>query len=176
MKHRYSSPRKARFVREYARDFNGTQAAIRAGYHPHSAGRTAYKLLQDPVILAAVHKGIARLHAKTDVTAERVLTELARIAYGDITAMVRIRNGRVCVADSDALTQDQRSAIAEISETADGIRVKLADKTKALEMLGKRLALWTDRTELTGAGGEPLVINVNHADTQPDAEAKPGVG
>ena len=150
--------RRQRFAREYAIDLNGTQAAIRAGFSPRTASQIAYKLLRDPEVIAEVHKRLKALTVKADVTADRVLRELARIAFADITSLVRIVKGRVRIADTDALTVDQRAAIAEISETADGVRIKAYDPIRACELLGKRLALWTDRLELTGKPDAPLVV------------------
>jgi phage terminase small subunit len=40
------TPRQQRFIAEYVKDLNGTQAAIRAGYSERSAAEQAYQLLQ----------------------------------------------------------------------------------------------------------------------------------
>jgi phage terminase small subunit len=150
--------KRKRFAREYAVDLNGTQAAIRAGYSLHTASSTAYKLLRDPSVLAVVHKCLEKVSEKADVTAERVLKELARIGFADLAPAVRIVNGCVRIADSDSMTVSQRAAISEISESESGIKVKLHDKNRALELLGKYLAMFTDRHEVTGEDGGPLVV------------------
>jgi phage terminase small subunit len=149
-KRKHFTDKRKLFAREYARDLNGTQAAIRAGFAPSSANRRAYEMLREPEITAMVHKCLDAACARADVNADRVIKELARVAFADPAAAVRVDRGRVRVADTDQLTVDQRAAIAEVSETERGIRVKLQDKVRALELLGKYLAMWTDRTEHAG--------------------------
>jgi len=97
------------------------------------------------------------------VTAERVLRELARVAFADITDLVTVRDGRVTVADTDQLTPDQSAAVAEISirggradvdEPADAdaeavprrppaptIRVRMHPKLHALALLARHADL-----------------------------------
>lgn len=139
------------FAREYCIDLNATQAAIRAGYSPHTAGRIAWKLLRDPAVVQLIHDQMAKISTKADVTAERVLTELARVGFASQVASVR--GGHVWVPDTDALHPDQRAAIAELSETETGIKVKMHDKVRALEALGRHLGLFLDRTEHSGSLG-----------------------
>jgi len=155
---RSATLRQQAFIREYVKDFNGTQAALRAGYSSKCARHFAYRLLKQPEIQQAVHEKVKRITDKSDVTIQRVLTELARIAFSQLHHSVRVVSGRVVVTDTDAMTEDQRAAMAEIAETEAGVRVKMHDKTRALELLGKYLALFTDRTEVTGADGGPLVV------------------
>lgn len=156
--------RMKRFCREYPVDWNATQAAIRAGYAPHAANRRAYVLINDPAVVAEIQKHVHVLNHKADVTVERVLTELARIAFADITAAIQIRNGRVRVVDTDSLTSDQRSAIAEIAETEGGIRVRTHSKDRALEQLAKHLGMFIDRTEHSGG------LKLEHALSDADLE------
>jgi len=78
------NPKHERFAREYIVDRNGTQAAIRAGYAPGASARTqGTRLFADADIAAR----IAELETKTlkalDITAERVMLEMARLAFSD---------------------------------------------------------------------------------------------
>ena len=80
-----------RFVQEYLIDQNATAAAIRAGYAEKSAKYSGYELLKNAKVKAAVRAGQARLAKKLDLTAEKVLADIERIAnkaerakrYGD---------------------------------------------------------------------------------------------
>lgn len=155
---KHLTPRRIRFCEEYARDCNATQAAIRAGYSPRSAPFDASRALRDPMVQAEIHKHTRRISEAADVTARRVLEELARLAFSDLGRVVRVEGGRVVVADTDTLTPDQRAAVASVGQTEAGIKVSLHDKTKALELLGRYLALFTDRTEVSGAPDAPLVM------------------
>ena len=70
-----------RFVEEYLIDLNATQAAIRAGYKVESAQQMGSENLSKPVINAAIERAMAAQSRRTGVTADRVIRELARIAF-----------------------------------------------------------------------------------------------
>lgn len=139
------------FCREYLVDFNATQAAIRAGYSPEAASSIGYENLNKPQIQKRIAALKEERAAVAEVTAERVIRELARIAFTDTTAITafirgktktgrRSKKGSVQIASFDELTPDQRASIVGVVETKGAspkIEVKFHDKTKALEMLAK---------------------------------------
>lgn len=86
-------PRQQRFVDEYLVDLNGTQAAIRAGYSSESARQIAAENLSKPNIQAAVAAGQAVLQDRTQVTAARVVREIALIAFADPRELVETKVG-----------------------------------------------------------------------------------
>lgn len=85
------TPKQQRFVQEYLVDLNATQAAVRAGYSPKTSEQQGSRLLGNAKVAAAVAAGRKRLAAKLDLTAEKVLADIERIAnkaerakrYGD---------------------------------------------------------------------------------------------
>lgn len=72
--------RQERFVAEYLRDGNAAQAYVRAGYAPGAAETCGPRLLRSAQVAAAVDKGRSRLTAKLELSAEKVLADIARIA------------------------------------------------------------------------------------------------
>lgn len=76
--------RRARFAVEYAKDLNGTQAAIRAGYAPGSAHVAASRLLDQADVREHIERILAKAAEAAAITVERTQREIARIAYGDI--------------------------------------------------------------------------------------------
>lgn len=72
-----------RFVEEYLVDLNATQAAIRAGYREKTAGQIGFENLKKPEIQEAVAKAIQERQARTEITQDRVLSELGRVAFAD---------------------------------------------------------------------------------------------
>lgn len=80
-----------RFVEEYMIDLNATQAAIRAGYSPKSANEIAAENLAKPSIANEIAKLQAEQSKKTGVTAERVIRELAVMAFADDKTMQKYR-------------------------------------------------------------------------------------
>ena len=77
------SPKQAAFVAEYLIDLNATRAAIRAGYSERTAGWTGCRLLRNAAVREAVEREQARRAERTGITADRVLAELANIAFAD---------------------------------------------------------------------------------------------
>lgn len=73
--------RRQRFVEEYIVDYNATQAAIRAGYSEKAARSTGSEILQNPDIQAAIHRELEKQSQRTNVTADRIVQELAAMAF-----------------------------------------------------------------------------------------------
>src|SRR5260221_14532478 len=78
------SPRHERFVAEFLKDGNATQAYIRAGYAPRGAQPSASRLLRDPRIEGPVAAGRQRLAQALELSVERIAQEYAKIAYANI--------------------------------------------------------------------------------------------
>ena len=144
------SPLRQRFIEEYLKDLNASQAAIRAGYSEKTAGQSASRLLKDVKIQAEIAKAQRRAAKRNEVSLDRIIEEYRRLAFADTTDAIYIRNGRVYVHDTESLTVEQKAAISEIRQTKDGIAVKFHSKTAALEALGKHLGMFVERTETSG--------------------------
>lgn len=147
------SPKRQRFVEEYLIDLNATQAAIRAGYAPKGAKQQGDRLLTYVDVDAAVKKVLAERSKANQISQERILEELRRMAFVDSTRISWIEDGEVHFAETKDLSEDDRRAIAEISETISQngkktISVKVHSKQKALELLGKHLGMFVDRHEI----------------------------
>ena len=157
-----------RFVDEYLVDFNGTQAAIRAGYSEKTAAATAARLLRNVNIQAEISRRQKDLQRRTEVTQERVVMELARVAFADATDYVQvetriINRGEVKVPielavhkETAELSADQRAAIASIKQGANGVEIKLHDKIKALELLGRHIGMFNDKLEVKATVDNPF--------------------
>jgi phage terminase small subunit len=160
-----------RFVDEYMVDFNATQAAIRAGYKAKTAHVIGAENLRKPKIAEEIARRQKDLQRRTEVTQDRVVKELARVAFADATDYACVEtltyeneDGTVSPVqivspkDTDTLSDDQRAAIAGIKHGANGIEVKLHDKIKALELLGRHIGMFNDKLSLSGADGGPLTF------------------
>ncbi len=144
------SPREERFAREYAIDLDGPAAVLRAGFKPTSrasASQKAAHLLADPKVAALIADLKAKQADRLAIKADRVLLELARMAYFDPAEI-----GLATVkkpADIAKLPEDVRRAIAGWSWDKNGrFTLKLAAKQPALEALGRHLKLFVDRIEV----------------------------
>ena len=116
-------------------------------------------------------KAEAERSRRTGINADRVVKELARIAFVKITDVVdpidvtvrrdasdddlaAVQSVKVKTMDSDKGSSEERE-------------VKLNDKIRALELLGKHLGMWDDKMSLDMDG--QLNINVSYGDDN-DAE------
>lgn len=154
------TPRQSRFVDEYLVDLNATQAAIRAGYSAKTSASQGERLLRNVEIQAAITAAMKARQERTEITQDRVLAELAKIAFGDQRAVMEWGPSGVKLRDSKALTGDQAAIVSEVSEsvTAAGgtLKLKTHDKVGALKLIGDHLGMFKQRMELTGKDGGPI--------------------
>jgi phage terminase small subunit len=156
------TPKQKLFIGEYLIDLNATQAAIRAGYSKKNATRIGPELLGKTCVSEAIAAAIAERSKRTQVTADRVVQELARIAFMDTRQIFTWGPGGVVLRSSGELTEDEAAIVSEVSETTskDGgsIRAKRFDKLKALELLGKHLGMFTDKVDVNASIVTPASI------------------
>ena len=137
-----------RFVEEYLIDLNATQAAIRAGYSTATAKDIGCENLAKPNIRDKIDKALAERSKRTGVTADRVIQELAKIAFVNAEDVINFETGGVRAdADKEDLAVIQSVKVKEMSgEKGDSTEreVKLADKQRALELLGKHLGMFSN--------------------------------
>lgn len=152
------------FVKEYLTDLNATQAAIRAGYSAKTANEQGARLLVNVSVRSAIESAQAERAGRLDITADKVLKEIARIAFGDPRDVMAWGPGGVELKDSAGLDEDQAMQVAEVTQTVSAtggsMKLKKHDKVKALELLGRHLGMFTDKLEHGGAGGGPLTVLV----------------
>ena len=77
------------FTEEYPIDLNGTQAAIRAGYSPRTAGQMASRLLTKVNIQEGIQESFRLRSIRTEISQDLVLKELATIAFADMAVYVK---------------------------------------------------------------------------------------
>lgn len=68
-----------RFVKEYCLDFNGAQAAIRAGYSKKTARQAASRLLSNANIQRGVQMEIRKAECDLDISREQIIKDLIEI-------------------------------------------------------------------------------------------------
>ena len=147
------SPRHERFVAEFLKDGNATQAYIRAGYSPRGAQPSASRLLRDPRIEAAIAAGRQRMAQALEVDVQRIAQEYAKIAFASVDDFVSVdAEGRLSV-DLTKASQAQRAGIIELRianhrNQHQRVTLKLG-KLQALNMLVKQLGVLNPAPGLT---------------------------
>lgn len=151
------------FVREYLVDLNAARAAVRAGYSPKAAKVTACRIRNRSRVKAAIDAALAERAAKLEITTERVLREMALLAFANVLDYFTPLPDGTAHVDLSGLTREQAAAIADLTveEFVSGrgaagrdvrrVKVKLADKSRNLELIGKHLGMFarkpSDREE-----------------------------
>lgn len=140
-----------KFVEEYLIDLNATQAAIRAGYSVKNAGKIGHELLEKTRISNEITKKIAERSRRTGINADRVLIELAKIAFVNADDVIESKDATLKEnASRDDLAAIQSIKVKTFGEDGVEREIKLADKLKALDMLGRHLGMWNDKLQVSG--------------------------
>ena len=164
--------RQARFVDEYLIDLNATRAAIRAGYSAKTAEWIGPQLLGKTHVAEAIAERMKARSERTEITQDRILAELAKIAFADQRKVMEWGPDGVKLRDSSTLTDDEAAIVAEVSEsvTAAGgtLKIKTHDKVGALKLIGDHLGMWRQRMELTGRDGGPIRTEATPLDLTDD--------
>jgi phage terminase small subunit len=138
------TPRQQRFVEEFLVDLNGTQAAIRAGYSAKTANEQAARLLTNVNVQTAVAEGRQELSRRTEIRGDKVMAELASLAFYDPGEIGRYpMNGP---EDIETLPEHLRRAVVGWSWDQKGRFIpKLASKISALELIGRYFDMWSGK-------------------------------
>jgi len=149
------TPKQMLFVKEYLVDLNATAAARRAGYSEKTAKSIGQENLTKPDIAAAIAEATKKNLDGLDVTTERVLKELARIAFADIRPMfdedghlrpmLDLDEDTVRMIGSVEVTKERSYKRGEDDVITEYItKVRPWDKLGALNTLAKHLRLTTE--------------------------------
>ena len=150
-------------------DLNGTAAAKRAGYSEDTSRQQAVELLNIPLLRKEIAKGMNQRTKRTRVTADRVIRELALIAFSDIGDILDFTNGHVRLRNARDIPKRARRAISSMKvkrymeghgEDAVEVEVtefKLWSKESGLEKLAKHLNLLGDKAD-EGGGDTAMIV------------------
>ena len=161
------TPRRSEFVRQYIKSLNAAAAARAAGYAQSSSKTEGSRLLANVDVQQAISEARAQLAEREQVTPERIVSELASIAFSDLGDYFRLEGKNASIDFSnvplgatkalESITVDEYvEGRGENAETVRRIRVRLHDKRAALVDLAKTLGMFSD--------GVNVQVNVNESD------------
>lgn len=142
------------FIRSYCIDRNGVAALRRIGYVDESVAtlkRRAERILANPEVQGAFEALAKRVMDALEITAERVNEQIASIAFFDPGQVMEFDHNGVKMMHSKYWTPAQRANVTSIKMGKDGVEIKLADRQRALDFLGKQLNLVNDENEMAKA-------------------------
>ncbi|RUM19321.1 terminase small subunit [Rhizobium vallis] len=143
------------FVAEYLKDLNATRAALRAGYSENSnANRN--RLMANEAVRAEIDRVLGQRLERLEITAERVLSAIAEIAFGDVRDVFDEEGALKAPSEWDDRTAASVAGL-EINTSAKAkgevvhvAKIKRADRLRALDMLARHHSLYNDRLEIKG--------------------------
>lgn len=159
------------FAKEYIVDLNATQAAIRAGYSKKTAKSIGQENLTKPDLQRYIQKLMDERSQRTQITADRVLEEYAKIGFSNIADYLKVEQTDVVIDfvgegedkqpimqaitnvrifETDTVERSKLDAVAEIKQTKEGISLKLHDKKGALDSIARHLGMFKDKVEHSG--------------------------
>ena len=135
-----------RFVQEYLIDLNATQAAIRAGYSPKTAGQQGFDLLKNPEVQAALDQAKIERSEETKIDAAWVLTRLAEEATADVGDLYHADGHLKPIHEWPKIWRQGLVAGIDVEEIqVEGVKmgeikkIRLSDRIKRLELIGKHV-------------------------------------
>jgi phage terminase small subunit len=163
------TPLQERFVREYLRDSNATAAYRRAGYTAGKSSHDAWRALRKPLVRAAIEKAQGAALREISVDAERVVRRLAAIAFANMGAIVVVAPDGTLDTGRGGIDPEQLAGLDTLEVTERPlparygggrirrIRIRMADKLKALDALSRHLGLFDAvcQAAVEPAGGVP---------------------
>ena len=150
------------FADEYLIDLNATRAYRKA--YPsvkkdETAAQAGSRMLRNVKVAEYIAERMQARQERTEITQDRVLEELAAIAFARATDYAEVKDDQVFIKDTAGLSENQIKAIAGIKQGKFGIEVKLNDKEKALELLGRHLGMFKERVEVSGLEEEKTKLS-----------------
>lgn len=175
-----------RFCDEYLIDLNATRA-YKVAYpkckKDETANAAASRMLRNVKVQEYISEKQKEIEKRTEVTQDKVIKELAAIAFSNASDYAKLKKMKrnVPVFDgedivdykeeeytgieftpTDELTEEQKKALSGIKEGKFGIQIDSCDKVKALELLGKHLGIFNDiNVNMKNAVQVELVDDVN---------------
>lgn len=139
------------FCEEYLIDLNATQAAIRAGYSEHTATAIGHENLSKPDIADQIAELKAERSAETKITAAWVMERLERV--------------------HDRCMQEE--AVMSSDGPTGEFKFEHSGANRSLELMGKHIAMFTEKKEISGPGGSPIAMllsEVSGTTLEPDSD------
>jgi phage terminase small subunit len=160
------TPKQQRFVEEYLRDLNATQAALRAGYSKRTANEQAAQLMKHPEIIAAIDAAKTDRSERAGVSADWVLRRLVEEAEADLADLYDDkgdlrpiedwppiwRRGLVQGIEINALYEGQGADRVQVGEVK---KIRISDRVRRIELIGKhvRINAFQEQVAVTGLDG-----------------------
>ena len=150
--------RQQKFAAEYVKSGNATRAAIKAGYSVDTAYAQSHKLLKHVGIAAKIQRIRDASLRRIEVSNDRVVQEIARIAFSDVRRLFD-EDGQLKPvkdwSDEDAAAVKsiqvvRRPGVGKDEPDEYVHKIMLWDKPTALQKLGDHMGMFERKVNVTG--------------------------
>lgn len=151
------------FIEFYLQEWNATQAALKAGYSERSAASIGNENLLKPEIDHEIQRRLSEM----SMSADEVILAIGEIGRASIEDFIDIddETGRLKnINFGKAKKAGKLHLIKSITPTANGLKIELHDRMRALELIGKHHKLFVDRAEISGDDGQPIQVIIKQRD------------
>lgn len=162
------------FIQEYVMCWNVQKAAIKAGYEPKSARSTGYAIMNRPEVRAEIDRIIAEREESNKVRRLMIIEQLTKIATSDVKDFMTWNEDGTAFLNPDLvdgeiiaeLNVDKSTFTSMDGETSEKVKkkLKLHDKLKALELLGKHVGMWDDKLNINMKAQVTIVDDIGEMD------------
>ena len=155
-----------RFIELYPESSVPEQAVLDAGCNTKNPKNMLRKLVNHPVIKLRLDFNAARRRKRREATEGNIMDELSKLGFANVLDFFSEEGQALPI---EAIPRDVAAAVKELdfSRTEEGekvsqsLRLKLHDKKVALEQLGKRTGMWTDKVEAEGTLGLAFIRSLS---------------
>jgi len=140
--------RQQAFADEYIITGNATQSAIKAGYSEKTAEQQASRLLRNVKVKNYIRVRVDEIQNEKILTQTEILIMLSEIARGEIPEFKEVITKKGEFVTNPNSEEGKKQLVYNESVELIPIPPKTSDKNKALELLGKKYALWTEKQQV----------------------------
>lgn len=149
------TPKQSLFIQEYLVDLNATKAAIRSGYSKKTAAQMGAENLTKPVITQAIMSAMNNRTETVETSAKYVLDRLYQEVEADLADLYDIDGSLKHVREWPEIWRKGLVFGVDVIEMGDGAagkvtKLKISDRVKRLELIGKHHAMFTSNVNLGG--------------------------
>lgn len=144
----------------YMRGYSKKQSMIKAGYSPNTASTSAISVFGRDDVVEEIDRRRKQAADKAQVDANWIVGQLKNIASANLGDLLEIDDKGGAKFDMSRMTPELKAALGEFTSEiymegrgdtsipVKKMKIKLADKLRALEMLGKYLGIFQDRVKV----------------------------
>lgn len=117
----------------------------------------ATRMLKNPVVQKHMERIKRQAVLAAQITPDAIAAEASLIAFSDLAEFVEVdKDGGVSIKATRDMDPELRRALVEVSETQNGVKIKLGDKLGALKFLADLAGITKTKHELSGPNGGPI--------------------